>query len=456
MMMRIILISAAVAAAAAFPSEAIDEAKKLSQFTYGKYYAFDSQGQKSYGDNSANVFYPQHVPATAKGAVVIEFHGGGFVGGHASSDPDHPYGGTFPINSFLANGFVYVAVNYRLITTRYYYDENNKAMEEEFINVSSNGTLSLHPSIKMSESSPTRAGQEYVTKSAYDAARALEYVIANADKLGIDPHRISFMVNSAGTLPGSYLSFVYPRLRGDGYTPLALMGKSSQLNYPLSPALDTVIDLWTTELGDQKKVADVVDQPGCIEVFTDAFCSGRFYQSSPWLCSNNSQTASAQACSPENFPRLTLGELKAMNTWVEDTEQAKGIAKLWKISENIADAPAGFHLYIQNFHNDKDGRSWIHNPLYAHQYAKFAAAGNVNYVVYYADYGITGMPEDAAATYYGNPIDRYYKSNFGFDRLPEVRQLTRASDSEMVMFGCIASKMDCKISEERSAVSVFV
>jgi hypothetical protein len=234
------------------------------------------------------------------------------------------------------------------------------------------------------------------------------------------------------------------------------MGKSSQLNYPLSPALDTVIDLWTSELSDQKKVSDVVDQAGCIEVFTDAFCSGPLYKSSPWLCSSNSQTATAQTCAPERFSTLTLGELKAMNTWVEDTEQAKGIAKLWKISQNIADAPTGFHLYIQNFHNDRDGRSWIHNPLYAHQYAKFAAAGSVKYAVYYADYGIAGMPKDAAATYYGHPVDRYYKSNFEFNRIPQVKDLVRASDAEMVMFACLASKMKWKVSSERNASYIYV
>merc|ERR1712139_379242 len=111
---------------------------------------------------------------------------------------------------------------------------------------------------------------------------------------------------------------------------------------------------------------------------------------------------------------------------------------------------------IQNFHNDMDGRSWIHNPLYAHQYAKFAAAANVSYVVYYADYGITGMPKDAAAIYYGDPVDRYYKSNFGFNRLPQVRQLSRASDAEMVMFGCIASKMECKVQGEQDAFDIQV
>merc|ERR1712178_440463 len=94
----------------------------------------------------------------------------------------------------------------------------------------------------------------------------------------------------------------------------------------------------------------------------------------PWLCSNNTRTVSSGACSTPSFNKLTLGQVAAMNTWAMDSEQAKGVAKLWKISDNIAAASSGFHLYVQNTHNDKDGRSWIHNPLYAHQYAKFAEA----------------------------------------------------------------------------------
>jgi len=66
------------------------------------------------------------------------------------------------------------------------------------------------------------------------------------------------------------------------------------------------------------------------------------------------------------------------------------------------------------------------------------------------------MPKDASATYYGAPVDRYYKSNFGFNRLPQVRHLSRASDAEMVMLGCIASKMQCKALDEQNTFHINV
>jgi hypothetical protein len=214
--------------------------------------------------------------------------------------------------------------------------------------------------------------------------------------------------------------------------------QSAQLDYQLN--MDGTYALWTSELGKETKLKEVLEQDECLMIVSNALCKGlRPYKPYPLLC-NETWNANAETYCEKRYDSVTLGELQATQVWIEDTEQAKGLAKLWYTSRNIASAPPGFLIYIHNMHNLTDRQSWIHNPLYAHQYAHFAAAAQVDYVVYYADY--IGMRHDPQATYFGTPIDRNYKSNCGFKDLPQVRNLERASSDELAMAHCIASKQN--------------
>merc|ERR1711988_663325 len=174
---------------------------------------------------------------------------------------------------------------------------------------------------------------------------------------------------------------------------------SAQLNYAPAPVSSRCLALWSSELGSNLKLKEVLAPDACTSIVTNALCTGeRPYKPDLQACNTTWNEQAALYCEPERFNSLTLGELQAARVWVEDTEQAKGLAKLWYISDNIAAAPPGFLLYINNKKNLTDSASFIHNPLYAHKYAEYARAASVDFVVYYTNY--YGMKVDPKSTYF--------------------------------------------------------
>lgn len=92
--------------------------------------------------------------------------------------------------------------------------------------------------------------QEYMTKCAYDAAAALEFILAHAEELRLDPHRMSLEATSAGGGPASYLLWVYRRWHAARYTPRAFVYSSGQLLYPVQNALADTWAMFGDALGD--------------------------------------------------------------------------------------------------------------------------------------------------------------------------------------------------------------
>ena len=109
---------------------------------------------------------PKNMPSGAALPVHIQIHGGGFTSG----SPDEQI--TTEIEAYVAAGFHYMSVGYRLVATKYYYHTQGDApVEEEFIHAAANGTLTLDTAGRVLSDYKIRRGRtEYNTKCSYDAA----------------------------------------------------------------------------------------------------------------------------------------------------------------------------------------------------------------------------------------------------------------------------------------------
>ena len=111
---------------------------------------------------------------------------------------------------------------------------------------------------------------EFYTMCSYDAAAGLEYLIAHADELSIDVHRIGFMGGSAGGGEMNYLSYVYHALHASRYTPLSMVYPEAQLDYPVRAwvaAADGTdgggLSLWAGAVGADTPLHKVMEKSAC-------------------------------------------------------------------------------------------------------------------------------------------------------------------------------------------------
>eukprot|EP00912_Choanoflagellata_sp_UC4_P000479 UC4_evm4s296 len=210
------------------------------RFVYGPYFAKRPDGSE---DAECNSFYlfspPEFDPSRGKKLpIMIQFHGGGFTGGSASSSLSPE------INAYISNGFHYASMDYRMVATKYYYkNRNGTEMEEEFLHVNSSGHIWRDSSgMVMSDYKIKIGRQEFNTKCSYDAAVGLEYLLSIADKFGIDVHSMAFTGGSAGGGEINYLTWVYHAFDTTKYTPRSMVYTMPQLDYPVQNILDRV---WT-------------------------------------------------------------------------------------------------------------------------------------------------------------------------------------------------------------------
>merc|ERR1711907_428020 len=105
--------------------------------------------------------------------------------------------------------------------------------------IDNEGRLSLDTSGKTMDAYRVRRGrQEFNTKRSYDTAQMIEHIIANADNLGLDPHRISTTGGSAGGGEIHYLTWVYHQWNVGRYTPVGMVYDMAQLDYPVENVMD--------------------------------------------------------------------------------------------------------------------------------------------------------------------------------------------------------------------------
>ena len=236
----------------------------MSTHVYGKYK--DASGSDAI--NSFYLFTPSNLdnqaPQDTKLPVVIDIHGGGFTGGSAVTRENEE------VAAMNRNGIAFLSTNYRLVATKYY-TEDKKV--EELINVDADGKLALDTKKTMDDYVVRRGRQEYNTKCSYDAAQMMEYIIANADSLNIDPHRISFTGGSAGGGEIHYLTWVYHQWNVARYTPRGMVYTMAQLDYPVQNMLDRVWGLWADDVGADTKLSTILDSRDCGMIVGNPWCT---------------------------------------------------------------------------------------------------------------------------------------------------------------------------------------
>ena len=432
-----------ITAAAMFFSVIAAATTAPTLLTYGKYYG---RG----GADNINSYYLFLPPGDRDMdapplPVIVEFHGGGFTGGAATTEANAL------IDAALANNIAFISVNYRLVTTKYYYkDDDGKEQPEELINVDSAGRLTLSSTTNMSAYKVRRGRQEFNTKCSFDAVQMIEHLAANAEKMGLDPHRISFTGSSAGGGEINYLTWVYsPENRS--YTPVGMVYTMAQLDYPVQNMLDRAWGLWADDLGNETKLDIMLSFSDCGMILGNPWCNGQ--RSDYNVCNKTyQQMTHDRFCASEAlFGAATLGEVRNALVWPrDDPVVGRGMERLWYTSENMLLRPLGenspFHLFVVNRLNSTAGMNVVHSALYARQYARIAEAAGVNFSVYYTDY--EGMRDSDKGTERvsagGGRVIFNYRTNFGWAPPANVE---RGSDEEGLLFHCRAFGLaNCTVS----------
>jgi hypothetical protein len=216
----------------------------------------------------------------------------------------------------------------------------------------------------------------------------MEHVIANADSFGLDAHRVVFFASSAGASLCNYLSFVYHQWNMDRFSPVGMVLSNPQFNLPFFGVLDYV---WQ----------DIVDhmKPGTLlqEVLPFSMCHAGLEcaaeTKAPCNATFNQVTHQRYCASEAAFNVATLEQVKQTQTWDRSKpEYGLGLEKLWLTSKNmLAHQPRPFHILVANVATGADANIF-HLPMYAQQYAEYAAQVGINYTVYFGDYPAMRAP----------------------------------------------------------------
>ena len=409
--------------------------------------------------NSYFVFTPPNSTQT-KFPVILEIHGGGFTGGTATSRA------TPAVQDALANGIAWVSINYRLVATKYFYtnETTGQEHEEELIHVSDDGKLALDTAGQtMSHYNVRRGRQEFNTKCSYDAAKMIDHLVAHADELRLDVHRISLTGGSAGGGEIHYLTWVYHAFHSPPqYTPVGMVYTMAQLDYPVQNMLDRVWGLWADDVGGETALSTILSYHDCPMIVGNPWCAGGDGGPSDYNLCNATYQAQAlgRFCASETlFNAATLDDARAALVWpANDAEVGKGMEVLWYNSLNMQKhSPTGypglpgskpFYLYIANHLNSTAGMNVVHNSLYGRQYARYAAsAPGIEYTTYYTDYEAMTSDDVGSARF---EVDQgregatvyNYRSSHDWVGRAGVNATGRTSAQEQLLYHCLAFGID--------------
>eukprot|EP00756_Hemistasia_phaeocysticola_P029584 Hpha_TRINITY_DN16239_c0_g8::TRINITY_DN16239_c0_g8_i1::g.14584::m.14584 len=406
-------------------------------FVYGKYSGTNNNTEA----NTYYLFTPEgHDPARdGKLPIVLEIHGGGFTGGSATKKPNAA------VTAAVDNGMAWISVDYRLVATKYYYGGGKL---EELIHVDAQGRLTLDTTGKTMEDYKVRRGrQEFNTKCSYDAAQAMEHIIAHADELGIDVHRIATTGGSAGGGEIHYLTWVYHSFAGNAarYTPVGMVYTMAQLDYPVQNMLDRVWSLWADDVGGDTKLSSILQFSDCGMIVGNPWCVSPQKDKAEYnLCNATYQEyAMERFCNDETkYNAATIADVRDALVWPrKDPEVGAGMEVLWYNSLNMQKHMPSphFYLYSANQLNSTAGMNVVHNALYARNYATYAERAGVNYTVYYTDYhGMTQADVGTKRFQEGSTVHNYRSSHGWVDTSPAVRSVQRASMQEQTLYFCLA------------------
>lgn len=351
---------------------------KTLSFKYGKYY----KGNQDYSDNTYWCFVPQKYESGKKYPVVIDIHGGGFTGGsalHSAGDGAGP--GSWKASQYVSQGMIVCSFGYRLVTTKYYYEKSGSKHVEEYVKVDAEGRLSIDPSKIVTDYKVKVGRTEFMTKCIYDAVQAFEHLLTKSN-IPIDPHNIGFYSFSAGTAEAVYLTWTYWKWNQDRYTVKSFMGTWNQLDYPVENAVNPVFDPFVKDLGRNAKLSQVMSSKACGDILGNPWCSK---SSQVPVCNEGWHKQRMEKFCGSSFRSATLNDLinDPTSQWPMNTDQDKGIARLWCTSCQIKDAPRNpdLKVYINNPLRGTDTMSVVHNPKYAMAYGDLGDAHGYKYVV---------------------------------------------------------------------------
>jgi hypothetical protein len=267
-------------------------------------------------------------------------------------------------------------------------------MMEELIHVSPKGQLHLDRKGKtMSSYKIRRSWLELIVKGVYDTVQALENVIAHADAMSIDVHRIVFFGSSAGSAEVNYLTWVYHQWNIDRFTPLGMILETPQLELPTMASLDQVWKLWVDHTIPGTKISQLMDVNFCRWFVGSSKCDQAYdaaaiqnpaqHLKSQDMCNSTWTTSADEQYCSEKFPSATLEEVYASQKWVaSDPDVGSGLPKLWYTSSNmLAYQPQPFYLYVSS-----QADMFDHSPMYALAYAEVAAKVGIHYITYYSEF----------------------------------------------------------------------
>jgi hypothetical protein len=357
------------------------------QVVYGKYARED-------GDNTDNSFFLFKDPAHKKGddplPIIVHFHAGGFFMGEPWKKENDE------IKAYLGKGFAVISAGYRLVTEKYFYlpEDGGEKRVEELIHIRGNRTLELDSKGKTMSDYKVRVGkQEFITKFLYDATQVIESVIGNAEKLGLDVHRIVFLGESSGGAAIQYLTWNYHQLNKDAFTPRGMLLTNAQLNYPVDNMLDKTLGLYAETMGAQVKLSSIVSQEACPMVLGNHMCNSELGKASDYdLCNKTWNKMTLETYCGDALMSTTLNEVRRTQTWPRDnSDMGRGMESLWYASENMQNhLPAEpFYIYVANSKNGTGHTDVAHHAIYALNFAKYAEMnkqGRLDYTVYYTDF----------------------------------------------------------------------
>ena len=291
-----------------------------TKLVYSKY--FCKLGART--DNECASYYI-NVPTKSLGKVpiVLEWHGGGFTGGGATMQCNRE------CEALLDNGIAFASMDYRLVTTKYYYCDDGSTTckapkEEEFIHADASGNLTLDTTGRVMSDYKVRVGrQEYNTKCSFDAGQALEHLLSQADTHNIDVHRIATTGGSAGGGEINYLTYVYHALSNNAerYTPVGMVYTMAQLDYPVQNMLDKVWSDWAEDVGEDTKLSTILDKGDCSMIIGNPWCEADSKPSQTNVCNQTWHKAAMTRYCGDAFESTTLKQLVETQKWPMETEQ---------------------------------------------------------------------------------------------------------------------------------------
>ena len=427
---------------------------------YGKYYSKSSRdGSKLTNCNTYYVFKPSAVGDDYL-PFVLQFHGGGFTGGSATSRV------TAEIEAYLDNGIAYVSADYRLVATKYFYEDENdsKEREEELINLDAEGRLTLDgsiPPIPLSSYLVKVGRQEFNVKCSYDAVQALEHLLANAEMLSLDPHRMGLAGSSAGGGEINYLAYVYHAWNALRYTPRSLAYSMAQIDYPVQNMLDVTWSLWRDNLldGEGTLLSSVLAFEDCYMVVGNPWCASSQQPNPPpaetQLCNAtwNEETMARYCDSREAFDSATLGDVARTQRWELSSPFDVGMEVLWYTSRNMEKhtPSSNFSLYVANHLNSTAGMNVVHAALYARLYGEVAERVGIDYYVLYTDFAGMRDADRSERRVGGETVFNVLSSKALASFPPVGSEVQPDSTEERVLFHCRALGIkDCRVSPSPS------